>query len=391
MATTRDERMMAEALRLGRLRKGRTAPNPAVGAVVALGEKILGRGFHERAGAPHAEVTALGEAGARARDATLYVTLEPCVTRGRTPACAPFVAASGVKKVVIGTLDPHPEVAGKGAAALQEAGIGVVVGVRERECRHLVEDFAKFVAAKTPWVTAKFAMSLDGKIATRSGDATWISGPAARRYAHRLRWEHGAVAVGAGTLRADDPRLTVRLPGYDLSEGPVRLIISSRAVLPPRARVFEGVPKPPVWVACTRRARPRTVARLTRRGAEIIMCKEEGGRVSLSDLLARLAERNVTSLLVEGGEELLGGFFDRGLVDRVVAVTVPKIIGGKRAKSPVGGRGVGRLEDAGVLRETRRRSLGDDVLLEGYFVDVDDYFASVKLATERLRERCRNR
>jgi diaminohydroxyphosphoribosylaminopyrimidine deaminase/5-amino-6-(5-phosphoribosylamino)uracil reductase len=169
------------------------------------------------------------------------------------------------------------------------------------------------------------------------------------------------------------------------------LIVSSRAVVPPRARVFEGAPKPPVWVACTRRARPRTVARLTRRGAEIIMCKEEGGRVSLDDLLGRLGERNVTSLLVEGGQELLGGFFDRGLVDRVVAVTAPKIIGGKRAKSPVGGRGVGRLEDAGALREMRRRSLGDDVLLEGYVADVDDYFANVKFATERLRKRCRSR
>jgi diaminohydroxyphosphoribosylaminopyrimidine deaminase/5-amino-6-(5-phosphoribosylamino)uracil reductase len=391
LATTRDERMMAEALRLGRLRKGRTAPNPAVGAVVALGEKILGRGFHERAGAPHAEVVALGEAGARARGATLYVTLEPCVTRGRTPPCAPFVVASGVKKVVIGTLDPHPDVAGKGAATLREAGLDVVAGVRERECRHLAEDFAKFVATKTPWVTAKFAASLDGKIATRSGDAAYISGPAARRYAHRLRWEHGAVAVGAGTLRADDPRLTVRLPGCDLSEGPARLIVSSRAVVPPRARVFEGAPKPPVWVACTRRARPRNVARLTRQGAEVIMCKEEGGRVSLADLLARLAERDVTSLLVEGGEELLGGFFDRGLVDRVVAVTAPKIIGGKGAKSPVGGRGVGRLDDAWALRETRRRSLGDDVLLEGYFADVDDYFASVARATERLKGPSQNR
>jgi diaminohydroxyphosphoribosylaminopyrimidine deaminase/5-amino-6-(5-phosphoribosylamino)uracil reductase len=383
--------MMAEALRLGRLRKGRTAPNPAVGAVVASGEKIIGRGFHERAGAPHAEVVALKEAGKAARGATLYVTLEPCYFGGKTPACAPAVVRAGLKRVVVGTLDPHPRVAGEGAAFLGKAGLHVVVGVRERECRHLVEDFAKFVAVKKPWVTAKFAMSLDGKIATRSGDATWISGSAARRYAHRLRWEHGAVAVGARTLRADDPRLTVRLPGRDLSDGPARLIISSRAVLPPRARVFEGAPKPPVWVACTRRARPRTVARLTRRGAEIIMCKEEGGRVSLADLLGRLAERNVTSLLVEGGEELLGGFFDRGLVDRVVAVTAPKIIGGKRAKSPVGGRGVGRLEDAGALRETRRRSLGDDVLLEGYVADVDDYFASVTRATERLSKGSQSR
>jgi diaminohydroxyphosphoribosylaminopyrimidine deaminase/5-amino-6-(5-phosphoribosylamino)uracil reductase len=387
LAATRDERMMAEAIKLGRLRKGRTAPNPAVGAVVAAADKILGRGFHDRAGAPHAEVIALREAGDAARGATLYVTLEPCNFQRKTPACAPAVVAAGVKRVVVGTLDPYPRAAGTGAEALAKAGLRVEVGVRERECRHLVEDFAKFVATGKLWVTAKFAASLDGKIATRAGDAAWISGPAARRYAHRLRWEHAAVAVGAGTIRADDPRLTVRLRGHDVSDGPVRVIVSSRAAIPSDARLFDDLPRPPVWVACTRRASERGVSRLTRRGAEIIICDEDGGRVSLPALLRALASRGITSLLVEGGERLLGDFFDRGLVDRVVACIAPKIIGGEGAKSPVGGRGVARLEEAKVLVEARRRSLGGDLLIEGYLTNVDDYFLNVTRVAEVLKKR----
>lgn len=378
MVVTRDERMMAEAVKLGRLRKGRTAPNPAVGAVVAAGDRVLGKGFHERAGAPHAEVVALAAAGEAARGATLYVTLEPCTFEGKTPPCAPAVVRAGVKRVVLGTLDPHPRVAGKGAELLTEAGLEVKVGVRGRECRHLVEDFAKAVTTGVPWVTAKFATSLDGKIATRTGEAAWITGEAARRRAHRLRWEHAAVAVGAGTVKADDPRLTVRLRGRDVSDGPVRLVVSSRAALPSRARLFDDSPGPPVWVACTARARERDIARLTRMGVEIIMCEEDEGRVSLNHLLRELAARGITSLLLEGGERLLGDFFDRDLVDRVAAFVAPKVIGGARAKSPVGGRGVAYLADVKNLVEVRRRSLGDDVMVEGYLTDVDDFFVGLR-------------
>jgi len=381
--STRDERMMAEALRLGRMRKGRTGTNPAVGCVVARGGAVLGRGFHERQGTAHAEVVALREAGARARGATMYVTLEPCAAEGRTPACAPTVTRSGIARVVIGTLDPDPRTAGKGAAALRRAGARVDLGVRERECRHLAEYFAKFLAAGAPWVTAKYAMSLDGKIATRTGDAEWVSGEAARRYAHRLRWEHAAVAVGAGTAKADDPRLTVRLRGRDPAEGPARVIVSSTAYVPAAARLFEEAGRSPVWVACTGRASSRNIARLTRRGGEIIMCEEDDeGKVAPASLLAALAERKITSLLVEGGAALLGSFFDRGLVDRVVAVIAPKIVGGRRALSAVGGKGVEHMAEAKGLREVRRRSMAGDVVLEGYLTDVDGLFRNVERATE---------
>ncbi len=380
MVATRDERVMAEAIKLGRLRKGRTAPNPAVGAVITRGDRIVASGSHERAGSPHAEIVALREAAGAARGTTLYVTLEPCVFEGKTPPCVPEIVRAGLRRVVIGTLDPDPRSSGRGAAALTAAGLRVSVGVRQRECRHLVEDFAKFVTTRTPWVTVKFAASLDGKIATRAGESNWISGAAARRRAHRLRWEHAAVAVGAGTVKADDPRLTVRLRGRDLSDGPVRVIVSSRARIPTGARLFDDLPRPPVWVACTERAGGETIERLTRRGVEIIMCEEEQGRVSLDSLLRELAARGITGLLVEGGEELLGDFFDRGLVDRVVACIAPKIIGGARAKAAVGGEGIARIEDVEALREIKRRTVDGDVIIDGYLTEVDDFFVNVARA-----------
>jgi len=376
---------MAEALRLGRLRKGRTAPNPAVGCVLAAGGEIVGRGYHRRAGEAHAEIAALRRAGPCARGAAMYVTLEPCVTAGRTPPCVPQIVAAGIARVVIGTLDPHPRVAGRGAEALRQAGVAVALGLREREARHLVEDYAKLVATGRPWVTAKFAASLDGKIATRTGEAEWITGPEARRYAHRLRAEHAAVAVGAGTLRADDPRLTVRLRGRSTAEGPVRLIVASRGNVAASAAVWT-TPGPPVWVACTSRASRAARQRLTRRGAEIIMCRTRRGRLSLPDLLEKLGRRGITGVLVEGGEALLGSFFDEGLVDRLAAAFAPVIIGGRRAKTAVGGAGVASPAEARKLREVKRRRLGADVVVEGYLTEVDDFFAGVAAATRRFGE-----
>jgi len=377
--------MMAEALRLGAIARGRTAPNPAVGAVVARGEEIVGRGFHAGPGKAHAEAAALGEAGARARGAALYVTLEPCAHHGRTPACAPAVVAAGVSRVVIGTLDPHAGTAGRGAALIREAGIPVTLGVRERACRHLVEDFATWVTAARPWVTAKFAASLDGKIATRTGDSAWITGEAARRRAHELRAEHGAVMVGKGTVLADDPRLTVRLDGVAEKAGPVRVVVASDADLPAGLALFARPVKPPVLVACTRKATGARVRRLVALGAEVIVCRERRGRVDLDDLLAQLAGRGLTSVLAEGGEALLGDLFDRGLVDRVVAFVAPVVIGGRRAKTAVGGSGVAALSDARRCREVTRRRLGWDVCVDGYLTDVNSLFAGVAAATRALK------
>jgi len=372
-------------MRLGRTFRGHTAPNPAVGAVVVARGRVVGRGAHAGAGKPHAEVLALAEAGAAARGATLYVTLEPCAHYGQTPPCAAAVVAAGVRRVVVGTLDPGPKVSGRGAAALARVGVELTVGVHERACRHLIEDFATAVVRDRPWVTAKFAVTLDGKIATRTGDAAWVSGAAARDVAHGLRWEHDAVLVGRGTVYADDPRLTARLAGRDAREGPVRVIVATRGELPPDARVFTEAPAPSLWVACTRRAGAAAVKRLTRRGAEVIMCAEDGGGVSLEDLLCRLRRRNVHSVLVEGGAALLGAFFDHGLIDGVSAFVAPKLFGGRRAPSAVAGKGVAWAADAPALRETTWRRLGADMYCRGYLADVDTLFAALEARTRALK------
>jgi len=232
-------------------------------------------------------------------------------------------------------------------------------------------------------------MSLDGKIATRTGDAAWISGEAARAYAHVLREEHGAVAVGRRTVGTDDPRLTVRREGFDPGRGPIRLIVASDAALPPAALAFEGAPRPSAWVACTRRAPKRNRDRLMKRGVEVLVCDEERGRVELGSLLDVLGRRGVTSILVEGGGTLLGDFFDRDFVDRLVVVVSPKIIGGGRAKTAVAGRGVALVAAAKTLREVRRRVFAKDVVWDGYLKDINGYFANVAAATAAWKRRGR--
>jgi diaminohydroxyphosphoribosylaminopyrimidine deaminase/5-amino-6-(5-phosphoribosylamino)uracil reductase len=280
-------------------------------------------------------------------------------------------------------LDPNPKVAGRGVANLRGRGVDVTVGVSRRACRHLVEDFACAVVAGRAWVTVKYAMSLDGKIATRAGDARWISGEEGRRYAHELRREHAAVVVGVGTVAADDPQLTVRLAGFDAARGPVRVVVSSDATLPDDVQLLASKPRPPVWVACTAKTSRGRITALTRAGAEVIICDDDRGRVAPESLLRRLAARGVNSALVEGGEALLGSFFDARLVDRVAACVSPKVIGGRGAKTPVGGVGVARAEDALVLREVTRRRLGADVVIGGYLTDVNTFFAGVNAADGR--------
>jgi len=381
---------MAEALRLGHTYKGRTAPNPAVGAVVVRDGEIIGRGAHAKAGGPHAETIALAQAGGGANRATLYVTLEPCAHHGRTPPCANAVAAAGIARVVIGTLDPNPAVAGKGAALLAAAGVDVTIGVYERRSRHLVEDFASAVVRGRPWVTAKYAMSLDGKLATRAGDSKWITGEAARRFAHQLRSEHGAVVVGKNTVGRDDPRLTARPEDHPSASRPVRIVVTSEGDIPTAAALWEATPAP-IWVACTGAISRSAVKRLTESGAEVIRCEGERGKVSLDSLLRNVAARGINSLLVEGGGELLGGFFDADLVDRVVAFVAPVVIGGRGAVPAVGGKGVTAIANAFRLREVTRRRYGDDLCVDGYVVDVNEFFAHVAAPTREFKGRGRRR
>ena len=359
---TDDERYMREALGLARRGAGATSPNPMVGAVVVADDAIVGRGYHPHRGDPHAEVFALRDAGVRARGATLYVTLEPCAHWGRTPPCTEAIIGAGITRVVAAMIDPDPQVRGRGLHRLAEAGVATRVGVAERDALDLNEAFVKHRTAGLPWVTAKWAMTLDGRIATRSGDSRWISGEPSRAAVHEMRAAADAILVGIGTVLQDDPALTAR--GGAGGRSPRRVILDSTLRVPPGARVLapDGTP---VVVATTERVDPGVRRALEARGAEVFTAGGVDGRVDLRALLRHLARRDVLSVLVEGGSAVLGAFADAGLIDKVVAFVGPLIVGGP-APSPVGGRGVEALAQAWRVGRLTVRQLGDDAVVEGY-------------------------
>ena len=357
---------MARALELAARARGRTSPNPMVGAVLVKDDEIVGEGFHPRAGEPHAEIFALRQAGERARGATLYINLEPCCHYGRTPPCTEALIRAGVAEVHMAMEDPNPLVHGKGRAALEAAGIRTFVGEHESEARQLNEVFIKYITTGRPFVTAKFAMSLDGKIATHTGQSRWITGEAARRRVHELRDVSDAICVGVSTILADDPRLTTRLDKPDVKH-PLRVILDSRGRAPLTARVFDPA-LPGRTVVATTPAMPSTHrAALEAQGVEVwVLPPDDRGCVDLAALLDRLGEREITSLLVEGGGTVLASFFERRLVDKVMAFVAPLIIGGKNAPTPVRGTGASCLADALRLKRVSVERVGEDVLIVGY-------------------------
>ncbi len=338
---------------------GRTHPNPVVGAVVARGAQVLGLGHHRKAGGAHAEVEALREAGKKARGADLYVTLEPCNHQGRTPPCTDAILSAGIARVFIGSIDPNPLVKGKGAQRLRAAGVTVRTGVLGEACDAANEMWFKFITRKLPWVVLKAAVTLDGKLATASGDSRWVSGPKSREMAHALRDELDAVLVGIGTALADDPRLTARGRGQ---RDPVRVVVDSTARLPPDARVLRQRSKAPTLVACTVRADPRRVKALQRAGAEIVLCQSRDGRVDLKDLLRRLAGRGLTSVLVEGGAAIHGSFLSGRLWDELYLFIAPKVAGGN-APSWAGFPGARRMGEVLGARIVDSGPVGDDLLV----------------------------
>jgi len=357
---------MARALELAARARGRTSPNPMVGAVLVRHGQIVGEGFHPKAGEPHAEIFALCQAGDRARGATLYVNLEPCCHYGRTPPCTEALIRAGVAEVHMAMEDPNPLVRGKGRAALEAAGIRVVVGEHEAEARQLNEAFIKYITTGRPFVTAKFAMSLDGKIATSTGESRWITGRAARRRVHELRDTSDALCVGVNTVLADDPRLTTRLDKAEVRH-PLRVVLDSRGRAPLSARVFDPE-LPGRTVVATTQAMPQGHrSALEARGVEVWVLPSDGqGRVGLPALLDCLGEHEVTSLLVEGGGSVLASFFEGRLVDKVLAFVAPLIIGGRDAPTPVGGDGALHLADALRLERMSVERVGEDVLIVGY-------------------------
>ena len=356
---------MELALDLARHARGRTSPNPTVGAVIVKDGRVVGTGFHPRAGEPHAEIFALQEAGEQARGATLYVTLEPCSHHGRTPPCVEAIIAAGIREVHIAMIDPNPRVSGRGKAALEAEGIRVVVGEHEEEARELNETFAHWITTGRPFVIAKFAMSLDGKIATKTGASRWITGEEARHHVHELRDQVDAILVGVNTVLADNPQLTTRLPKEDVHH-PLRIILDSRGRAPLDARVFSPDLPGQTVVATTEAMPSSTRSALEARGVKVWILPQQGGRVNLEALLDALGGQEVTSLLVEGGSTVLGSFFAAGLVNKVIAYVAPLIIGGTAAPTPVGGPGVSHLTDAIRLTRVRVERVGQDIVIQGY-------------------------
>lgn len=360
-----DRRFMALSLKLAAKASGFTSPNPLVGAVVVKDGRIVGKGYHRRYGHAHAEVEALRQAGPLANGATLYVTLEPCNHHGQTPPCTETVLAAGIVRVVIANSDPNPRVAGGGAEFLRGQGLIVDCGLMAEAGRKLNEIFFKAITTGHPFVIAKAAASLDGKIATRTRDSHWITGPKARIWVHRLRHQVDAILVGVGTVVADDPRLTTRLPGGQ-GRDPIRIIVDSRLRLPLTAQVLNQESTAPTWIACTSAAPPEKMAAIKSLGVEMILTPARDNRVDLSALLATLGKRRIHSLLVEGGAEVQGAFFEAGLVDKFHLFLAPKFIGGRQAPGILGGSGIADLQDAHRAHDLAIQRLGPDILISGY-------------------------
>jgi diaminohydroxyphosphoribosylaminopyrimidine deaminase/5-amino-6-(5-phosphoribosylamino)uracil reductase len=358
---------MAQALSLARLALGQVSPNPAVGAlIVSKKGNVIGQGYTQPPGSDHAEIVALKEAGEQARGSSMYVTLEPCCHQGRTPPCTRAIIASGIREVHISTLDNNPMISGRGKKELEEAGIIVHLGEHEVEAKTMNEAYAKYISRGIPFVTAKFAMSLDGKIATRTGNSRWITEEAARKQANYLRYINDAVMVGVNTIIIDDPRLTVRCNdrGGTAKKQPLRVIADSKGRTPLKARVFAEPGR--TLVILSSPTPPEKRAALIQAGAEILELPSKDGQPDIEAIIKTLGEKGTTSILIEGGGILLGSLFDYGLVDKVIAFIAPIIIGGKEAVTAVAGRGIDKMADAVRLNDVSVERIGRDLMVCGY-------------------------
>ncbi|MGE3310384.1 MAG: bifunctional diaminohydroxyphosphoribosylaminopyrimidine deaminase/5-amino-6-(5-phosphoribosylamino)uracil reductase RibD [Limisphaerales bacterium] len=367
-----DAFFMRRALALARRGWARTSPNPMVGAVIVRGGRVLGEGWHRRAGLPHAEVEAFADArarGASVRGADLYVTLEPCSTHGRTPPCTDAILAHGIRRVVVAATDPNPRHAGRGLERLRSAGVAVTVlsGGEAERAAVLNEAFNHWIVHRTPWVTLKAAMTLDGKIATASGDSKWITGEEARNEGMRLRCESDAILVGVRTVLADDPSLTARGTWASRrADRPLRrIVLDSRARTPPTAKLVTDARAADTTVVVTSSAPARGRRLLEARVRVVEAPAAPEGGVDLGWLMAFLGDEEVTRLLVEGGGEVNGSFLDLGLAHRVAFFYAPKILGGEDSRKGVAGHGAGSLSEVRRLEDVRWRRLGDDLMLTG--------------------------
>lgn len=361
-----NEKYMELALTLALKGKGTVSPNPMVGAVIVKDGRIIGEGYHQRYGEGHAEVNAFKNASEDVKGATMYVTLEPCSHHGKTPPCAEKIVEKKIKKVVIGTLDPNPLVSGRGVKILQDAGIEVESGILNDKCIKINEIFMKYIVEKEPFVVMKSAMSLDGKIATSAGESKWITGEESRRNVHVLRKELSAIMVGVETVIKDDPELTCRIEN---GINPIRIVVDSTLRIPIDSKIIKTADKVKTIIATTKKAERNTIKILEDYGVQIIIADtNKEGRVDLKDLMKKLGEAKIDSILLEGGAKLNFSALEEGIVDKVQIYIAPKIIGGQNAKGPVGGLGIDKLEQAFKLKEITYKTVGEDILIEGYIV-----------------------
>ncbi len=342
--------------------KGKTSPNPLVGALVVKDGRIIGKGYHEKAGLPHAEIIALEEAGKNAKGGTVYVTLEPCTHFGRTPPCVDRIVQAGIKHVVIGMIDPNPVNNGKGVDILRTQGVTVEVGYCEDKLRSMNEAFIKYMTKRLPMVTVKAAQSLDGRIATRTGESKWITSDLSRSYSHRMRQYYDGIMVGVNTVLRDNPKLNA----WFTDRHPVKIIVDSELSTPQQANIFSG---PSQVIVATVAVAPgqQTENRVElAKKARVLEVKGRAGQINLKDMLKKLAQLEITSILVEGGGTLIGSLFDEKLVDKVMFFISPKIIGGKEAPASVMGKGIAKISNAMPLERVQVRRFGQDILVEGY-------------------------
>ncbi len=356
----KDKKFMEEVLRLAKKGRGTVSPNPMVGAVIVKGNRIVGRGYHKKAGSPHAEIMALKDAGGKAKGATLYVNLEPCVHYGRTPPCAPEIIRAGIKRVVIGMVDPNPLVNGKGIEMLKNAGINVETGVKEEEAKELNEFYIKFITKRIPFIILKWAMSLDGKIATCTGDSQWISGKDARVFVHSLRNQVDAILVGIGTVLKDDPFLTVRevVP----KKQPVRVILDSKLSFPLNSSMLREGSK--IMIFTGRNIDKKKKEKLLEKNVEIIPCGEK--KVDIKEMLKILGKEEITSVLIEGGSKVFTEFLENGLADKVYAIVSPLLLGGEKAITPFEGKGIEKIGKGIKFRKVKWFRKDEDMVMEGY-------------------------
>ncbi|MBC8061912.1 MAG: bifunctional diaminohydroxyphosphoribosylaminopyrimidine deaminase/5-amino-6-(5-phosphoribosylamino)uracil reductase RibD [Clostridiaceae bacterium] len=360
-----DIKYMERALELAKMGAGHTNPNPLVGAVIVKAGRIIGEGYHQIYGSHHAEVNAFINATEDVNGATMYVTLEPCSHYGKTPPCADAIVENKLKKVIIGLKDPNPLVAGRGIKILEDNGIEVVTGILAEEGKKLNEIFLKYITTKMPFCLMKTAMTLDGKIATYTGDSQWVTGELSREYVHQLRHRVAGIMVGIGTVLSDNPSLTTRLQ-WGIGSDPIRIIVDSSGRIPLEAKVLNIKSKARTIIATTEKVDKGKIKALEEKGAEIIITPVKNGRVDLVFLMKALGERKIDSVMLEGGSELNYSALQDGIVDKVYAFIAPQILGGNTAKTSVGGQGKAYMKEAISLNGIDFKRFGNDIMIEGY-------------------------